>query len=366
MTNTTPTTRREPGHPDRPNASTAGRPADDGGTTPHGLTSRQRFGAAAAMAVVMLAAAGGYTWFARSRADGATGTSAVSVAPGPRIAFISTANGSNGRLATVAASAADGRREVSILKCTRLYAAGGTGLCLRLDGALTTYQIAVSNSDLKITTTLPLVGLPNRARVSPDGKLVAWTVFVTGDSYNGGVFSTRAGITNVVTGDLYGTLEDFSVVRDGEPYKSADENFWGVTFAGDDDTFYATMSTGGHRYLVQGSLAGHSLRTLRTGVECPSLSPDGKRIAFKQAIGGDPANGWHLAVLDLASGAVTRLAETRDVDDQAAWLGDDTVMYGIPRGAGGSDVWAVAADGTGAPRLLIPDAISPADLSGTG
>ncbi len=214
-----------------------------------------------------------------------------------------------------------------------------------------------------MTEKIPLVGLPTRARVSPDGRMLAWTVFVTGDSYNGGVFSTRAGILDRKTDTLFPSLEAFAVTVDGKPYRAVDENFWGVTFGADDNTFYATMSTAGHRYLVQGDLGTKTVRTLHGGVECPSLSPDGTRIAFKQAIGDDPAKGWHLAVLDLASGAVTMLAETRSVDDQAAWITNTSVGYGIPRGAGDSDVWTVPADGTGAPRILIPDATSPAALT---
>src|SRR3954468_23678478 len=59
---------------------------------------------------------------------------------GPRIMFRSTAAGSRGRLAMVARSDPGGPRSVSALTCSRVYAAGGTGTCLRQDGALTTYQ----------------------------------------------------------------------------------------------------------------------------------------------------------------------------------------------------------------------------------
>jgi hypothetical protein len=51
------------------------------------------------------------------------------------------------------------------------------------------------------------------------------------------------------------------------------------------------------------------------------------------------------------------------VDDQAAWLDDDTILYGLGRDDDASpttDVWAVPADGTGTPRLLIEKAWSPA------
>ena len=93
----------------------------------------------------------------------------------------------------------------------------------------------------------------------------------------------------------------------------------------------------------------------------PSLSPDQTRIAFKEAVGGDPARGWRLTVLELATLTRTPLAETRSVDDQAVWLDNATIGYALPRDRS-SDVWAVPADGSGAPRLLIPDAESPAPL----
>ena len=43
----------------------------------------------------------------------------------------------------------------------------------------------------------------------------------------------------------------------------------------------------------------------------------------------------------------TQLAETRSVDDQALWQDDHTVLYGLDNA-----VWAVPADGSGAPRKL--------------
>jgi len=118
----------------------------------------------------------------------------------------------------------------------------------------------------------------------------------------------RAGIINTQTSDLK-DLEDFAVILDGRPYQSVDENFWGITFA-DDQRFYATMSTHGVRYLVAGDFAAATVRTIASNVECPSLSPDGHRIAFKEAIAGNPAKGWRFTVLDLATLARTHLAET--------------------------------------------------------
>ncbi|MFF4561850.1 TolB family protein [Streptomyces sp. NPDC001435] len=97
-------------------------------------------------------------------------------------------------------------------------------------------------------------------------------------------------------------------------------------------------------------------------MECPSLSPDGTRIAFKEAIGADPARGWRLSVLELASMQVTPLAETRSIDDQAAWLDNATLAYTVRDSSGDPDVWTVRADGSGAPHLLVPDSESPAAL----
>jgi hypothetical protein len=303
-----------------------------------------------------------YVGLASARDHDVTATGSVSLAPGPRLLFRSTADTDRGHVATVAVADPGGARTVSPLFCARVYAGGGTGLCLRPDGDLTTYQLVVLDAKLGSQREIPLVGLPNRARVSASGRMLAWTVFVTGDSYNGGMFSTRAGILDTATGDLAGTLEDYAVTLDGKPYQAADLNFWGVTFTRDDRHFYATMSSAGHRYLVAGDFAAHTIRTLRANVECPSLSPDGTRVAFKSAVDADPAKGWRLSVLDLARSVVTPLAETRSVDDQPAWLDDHTIGYGVPRGPGHSDVWSTPADGSGAPRLLIPDAESPAAL----
>jgi hypothetical protein len=325
------------------------------------MTPRHRALLAGAVSALLIAVAVGYVVVAGHRGPGpAAAGPVVDAGPGDRILFRSTAPGSYGRVGVVDRSSA---RTVSGVDCDRVYGAGGTVICLRPDGPLATYQLAVLDARLAVRDTYPLVGVPNRARVSPSGHVLAWTVFVTGDSYNGGRFSTRVGMLDTVTGQTVDTLEDFTVTRDGRRYRAADLNFWGVTFA-DDDHFYATMSTAGRRYLVAGDVAARTVRTLADNVECPSLSPDHRRIAFKAAIGGDPARGWRLSVLDLATMTRIPLAETRSVDDQAAWSGDGTVLYALRRGTRAADVWSVPADGTGTPAILIPDAESPAALRG--
>ncbi|WP_033292469.1 PD40 domain-containing protein [Amycolatopsis jejuensis] len=310
-------------------------------------------------AMLLTAVAAGYGILASTR-DAPAVAAADGLNLDTGILFVSTAPDSKGRLALVPKNNPGGPRALSALTCLRAYAAGGTGVCLRQDGALATFQAAILDRKLAVERTIPLVGVPNRTRISADGRRVAWTVFVAGDSYNNGRFSTRAGLIDLKREDTVDSLEFLSVTLDGHPYTAADLNFWGITFAADENTFYSTMSTAGHRYLVKGDIAAKSVHTIAQNVECPSLSPDGTRIAFKSAIDGDPAKGWRLSVLDLASGRRTELAETRSVDDQPAWLTANAIGYAVPRNTSDADVWTVPADGTGAPHLLIPHAESPA------
>ncbi|MET7280964.1 hypothetical protein ABZS29_22195 [Kribbella sp. NPDC005582] len=275
----------------------------------------------------------------------AAGTGPVGLA-GPGVLVRDTATG------TLALQRPDGTRERSDLRCARVYAAAGTGVCLREQPE--SYEVTVLDRELKKLSSIPLNGVPNRARVSPSGRMVSWTVFVSGDSYNGGRFSTRSGILDSRTGTLAGNLEDFTV--DGKPSEPT-ANFWGITFTRDDNVFYATMSAGGQRRLMRGDFARRDLHPLKDNVECPSLSPDGTRIAYKKMLAD---RTWRLTVLRLADLTETPLAETRSVDDQAAWLDDSTVAYGLPHEHGkGADIWKVPADGHGTPDLVTRDAESP-------
>jgi protease II len=112
---------------------------------------------------------------------------------------------------------------------------------------------------------------------------------------------------------------------------------------------------------VQGDLAARTLTSVRQNAECPSVSPDGTHVAYKVAGKGDPH--WTFAVLDLTTGEETLLSgETRNVDDQAEWLDDDTLLYGMPREdePGVTDVWALDTHADATPELLIEQAWSPA------
>jgi Tol biopolymer transport system component len=293
----------------------------------------------------------------------AQGGDLVALRTQPHLVFRSTALGPDyGRVAVVPISAPDGPRAFTTASCERVYATATDAICLSADrGLVTTYQAQLLDDSWKPARDLPLTGAPSRARLSRDGSLVATTTFVFGDSYaNPGQFSTRTVIART-DGEVVGDIEKFRLIVGGKTVTAADKNLWGVTFV-DDNRFYATAASGGKTWLVEGSLSRRTVTSVRGDVECPSLSPDGTRVAFKKH-GDLPAGRWRLAVYDLRTGAETLLAETRSIDDQVEWLDDRTVVYGLPRETGdsaSSDVWRVPADGTGTPQLLIKDGWSPA------
>jgi hypothetical protein len=254
---------------------------------------------------------------------------------------------------------------LSTIRCERSYTASGVLLCLQSEGDLMTTPYAeVYDSSLKQIKKLPITGMPNRARLSADGRMASWTTFVNGDSYTGPAFSTRTSILDVKTGASVDSLESFTATVDGKRYKAVDINYWGVTFAADDNTFYATMGSNGKTWLMRGDLKARTLTALAENVECPSLSPDGARIVFKKRVSDDIRKPWRLEVLDLKTMAETPLAEQHSVDDQAAWLDAHTVMYALPHSDDpGYDVWSVPADGTGQPAMVAANAFSPAVTS---
>jgi hypothetical protein len=332
---------------------------------------RGRVVAFAVVAVLAIAGAGTYVLREARRSDAGLAAAAASESAAPKadaatvlkephLVVRNTALGpSNGKIALVPLSDPGGPRAIVDVDCERVYAVTGGGFCLAAHrGVLTTYQGELLGPDLRPVRRARIVGGPSRARLSADATRAASTVFVTGHSYLDAGFSTVTEIVDTATGAGFGNLETYRIVKDGKDHHSPDVNFWGVTFASD-DVFYATLGSRGRTYLVRGSVSGKQVTVLRDNVECPSLSPDGTKIAFKKATGVSAARTWRFTVLDLASGVETPLPETRSVDDQIDWLDDDHVLYGVPRGESGrTDVWMSPLAG-GAPRLLVPDADSP-------
>lgn len=292
-----------------------------------------------------------------------TGPDLTAVTSGPHVVFRSTAAGGDyGRVAVVPLGEPAGPRAFTPAACDRVYALRSGAVCLYAKpGLVTTYRAQVLGPEWSVIRELPLSGVPSRTRLSRDGSLVATTTFVAGHSYSTpGQFSTETLVTRVADGHST-NIEHFQLIIGGKRVTAADRNLWGVTFA-DGDTFYATAASGGKTWLVRGSLGGQRLVALRDDAECPSLSPDGTRIAFKTRAGQVPGH-WRIAVYDIATGRSMILAEQRSVDDQIEWLDDTRVIYGLPRGGEGpstSDLWTVRADGGGVADLFIRDAWSPA------
>lgn len=246
------------------------------------------------------------------------------------------------------------------LDCERVYYAGGRGLCLADAETESGYEATIFDSSLGTLYTLPLAGVPSRARVSSDGRYGAMTAFVNGHAYlEAGGFATETTIVDMRTGVEVANLESFEVSKDDRPFHGIDFNFWGVTFTSDSNRFYATLRTHGHYYLVEGDIDKRTMRVLRDHVECPSLSPDGTRIGYKSRLGDE--NLWQLKVLDLATLKAHAVAESRPIDDQVEWLDDGTLIY-----SDGLDVYTVSADGGGEPRLVVHDASSPVALEADG
>jgi hypothetical protein len=318
---------------------------------------RHRIAVGIASLVAVVLVGGGYVAWTVSQRPAAPPTTTGSAAGS--VLFIDQRGGGN----TVTRREPSGASTATALRCQRVYSAGGTTVCLRLAGIGPRYEAAVFDAAGTELRVVPLPGVPSRARVSQDGKVVSWTVFVTGDSYLiPGRFATRTGVLDLRDGSLTESLEHYSLVIDDRPYQRADVNYWGVTMTDDDRTFYATVGSGEKTWLVRGDLVERTARSLRENAECPSLSPDGTRVAYKKRSGR--LGAWQLHVLDLATGVETPIPGTSTVDDQATWLDNDTLAYAKAVGGGiPPTIYTSRADGTGEPTVLVTEASSPAPAS---
>jgi len=315
-------------------------------------------GGAAAFAVV---AWNGYQ--ARHTAPAAAvATPRPTLPAGPLLVFRSTAPGADyGTVASVPLADPSAKRTSTGLPCDRVYATHENLMCLHTDrGTLTTFGATLYDAAGDALEEWPLPGVPSRTRISADSSLVAETAFVTGSSYGVKAFSTATRIARV-NGVDYGNLEDFTLLVDGAKVTADDRNFWGVTFADDDNTFFATAASGGHHWLVRGNIRGRTLVAVKDGAECPSLSPDGTKIAYKKNVSTTDTPRWTLAVLDFATGVETQLPIPDNVDDQAEWLDDGTLLYGLadPAKPGDSNVYSIPIDGQHPPALFLAHAWSP-------
>ena len=140
----------------------------------------------------------------------------------PGFLFSSTAfDRTNGYLGVESLGGSGTARYETTLRCERVHFARGVGVCLTGERkAITTFAASFFGPDFKVRHTVQLVGTPSRARMSPDGRRAAVTVFVSGDSYNAAGFSTRTTLIDAQTGAVIADLETFAVTRDGEAASS--------------------------------------------------------------------------------------------------------------------------------------------------
>lgn len=317
------------------------------------------------IAVLVLGAAGVYSLQAFQRyQDRTSGASAAalreSMPQGDRIVFRNTAMGEGyGSLAAVALDDPAGQRALTDMVCDRVAERAGLISCMKTQrGIPTTFENEVFDSEGNRLETLPLPGVPSRTRIS-DGGLIATTSFVTGHSYAAGSFSTETTVTRQ-DGSGFGNLEEFTMLVDGKELTATDRNVWGVSFASEDE-FYVTVASGGTTWLMKGSFSKRTLTSVIENAECPSVSPDRTRVAYKKRTGSGATVHWDIAVLDLKSGKETVIGLRDGFDDQLEWLDDNRLLFGVPRAGavGDSDVYVIDAQADAEPALLIEHAWLP-------
>lgn len=187
-----------------------------------------------------------------------------------------------------------------------------------------------SNAHKLQTSYTKGLGAVSRARISQDGKYTASTAFTAGHSYlgvGGTSFSTATFVGHSTDAKSPENIQRWPVVNAGTEITALDLNLWGASFdPANSDRFLVTAYFNGKPHLAEGSMQRRRITVLKEGVECPSFSPDGKRIAFKKRTG---ATRWSPAVMDLAT-KVERVFDVPDsVDDQIEWLDNERLLYEV-------------------------------------
>lgn len=265
-----------------------------------------------------------------------------------------------GRVAMVSASPPESVRHVSTLSCARVHYAGGTGLCLveEVAGESVKHVAYIFDRAFAPGRRVELTGVPIRARVSPDGRRAAITVYAEEESPAGERLASESIVVDLASGRVLADLREFSVTNANHPPIVGSIDIAGVAFAPDSDHFFATLSTASERYLVSGSVNAQQLNVVGTGVASEALSPGGQHLLVKKRVGD--RGYWQLLVLELGTMRERALNQgSRSVDDQVEWLDDAHVVYHDATDEG-TGIWMLSTDGISGPQLLVADAFSPA------
>lgn len=265
-----------------------------------------------------------------------------------------------GKVAWIPLNDLQGARTNTGLACDRVYRTGGMLSCLSVNrGMNTTYEAEIYSVGGQRLASMPLPGEPSRTRVSATG-MVGVTAFITGESYQNVGFSTQTTI-KAPGGKDFGNIQDFTLKIGDKTLTAEDRNVWGVTFAKDGNTFYATAASGKQTWLMKGSLTDRTMTALSENAECPSISPNGKLVAYKKRRADSQPAHWDIAVQDLSKGTEQLYPLEAGFDDQLEWLDSSTLLFGQPRAdnPGDTDIYSFDLSAGAVPELFLEHAWSP-------
>ena len=124
-----------------------------------------------------------------------------------------------GSLAVAPLSNPRSQRAIAGLRCERVYYAGGHGLCLTRGGLLNTGYVAkVFDSSFHVEREDLAAGHPEPGTRLPRRRYGATTMFVKGDTYAPGNFSTRTSIIDLANGRMRREPRGLPRHRDGKRF----------------------------------------------------------------------------------------------------------------------------------------------------